>query len=100
MSPESRAPVTSPVNPKKTIRKTEAVPALSESQTTVDLTNRFKLSSTGTSAKGGYASIDGGTYYLGDEFEGMMIMEIRRDRVFLKEKNGWQQFKIVFRYKN
>ena len=96
---KSRVSAVSPARPKESSGKTEAVFPQSESQATVDLTDRFKLSSTGKTAKGRYASIEGVTYYLGDEFEGMILTNIQRDRVFLKEKNGWQRFKIVFRYK-
>ena len=97
---KSKNPAPPPVRQKEPVKKVEKILPPSESQTMVDLTNKFKLTSTGTSANGRYASIDGITYYLGDEFEGMILTNIQRDRVFLKEKKGWQQYKIVFRYKN
>ena len=96
---QNRNSDTPSIRRKDSAGKTEKVLPFPESRKTVDLTNKFKLTSTGTSATGRYASIDGATYYLGDEFEGMILTKIQRDRVFLKEKNGWQQFKIVFRYK-
>ena len=96
---QNRNPSTPSKRPKDSAGKTEKVLPFSESQKTVDLTNRFKLTSTGTNANGRYASIEGVTYYLGDEFVGMILIKIQSDRVFLKEKNGWQQFMIIFRYK-
>lgn len=63
----------------------------------IDLTWKFKLSGIGEDHRGRYANIDHKTYYKNNEFNGMKIFEIQKDRVELL--SGSQKFSISFRYK-
>jgi hypothetical protein len=63
----------------------------------VDLTWKFKLTSTGVDSKGRYAIIDRKVVYQGDGFNGMIVTEVTRDRVVLGSDE--QKVFIAFRSK-
>ncbi|MFC1825141.1 hypothetical protein ACFL9T_20705 [Thermodesulfobacteriota bacterium] len=76
-----------------------AAPPLSRNAKMIDLTNRYRLSSTGEIEDRKYATIERRDYQINDEFKGMIITDIGRDRVQLKAKENGQKFVIIFRYK-
>ena len=78
---------------------TESSPASPEVRKPVDLTERYKLSSTGKNDGGPYATIEGTAYNIGDRFGDLIITKIEKDRVYLKQKKNGQSYVIVFRYK-
>lgn len=64
----------------------------------IDLTHRCRLTSTGEANQKKYATIDKQDYHIGDEFKGLVITGIEKDRVHLSEKKGDRQYVIIFRY--
>jgi len=76
-----------------------AVPKLPRHRTEIDLTNSYRLTSTGEMNNRKYATIERNDYYIGDEFRGMIITDINKDRVRLKGKESGQPYVIIFRYK-
>ncbi|MEW6667843.1 MAG: hypothetical protein AB1512_21750 [Thermodesulfobacteriota bacterium] len=65
----------------------------------VDLTGRYRLSSTGEVNQKKYATLDRNDYSVGDEFMGMVLTAIERDRVHLKGKVDGQRYVIRFGYR-
>lgn len=65
----------------------------------IDLTNQYKLSSTGDTNGRKYATIEKNSYHIGDAFNGMIITGIKKDRVNLKGENDVRNYVIIFRYK-
>ena len=85
---------------KKTTRTLPSVSSLLPKQDTmIDLTGSYRLTSTGKANNRKYATIDRSDYYLGDEFKGMIITGIGKDRVHLKGKERGRRYVIIFRYK-
>ena len=74
-------------------------PQIPKSKTMIDLTNSYRLTSTGAMNNRKYATIERKDYYIGDEFMDMVITDIKRDRVHLKGKRNDQTYVIIFRYK-
>lgn len=64
-----------------------------------DLTGRYRLSSTGEMNQKKYATLDRNDYSIGDEFMGMVITDIQRDRVHLKGKADGRRYVIRFGYR-
>jgi len=77
----------------------KALPLLPKSKTVIDLTYSYRLTSTGEMNHRKYATIERNDYYIGDEFRGMIITDIHKDRVHLKGKERGQPYVIIFRYK-
>jgi len=69
-----------------------------EQDRVIDLTETYRLTSTGKAGNRRYATIDRRDYYVGDDFMGMKITDIQKDRVHLREKASGQQYVIVFPY--
>lgn len=65
----------------------------------MDLTSRYRLSSIGEVNQKKYATLDRKDYSVGDEFMGMVITAIERDRVHLKGKADGQRYVIRFGYR-
>jgi hypothetical protein len=65
----------------------------------IDLTDTYKLTSTGMVEDRAYATIDRQTYHTGDCLSGMVITAIKSDRVYLEERRDGRRFIIVFPYK-
>ncbi|MBW1799181.1 MAG: hypothetical protein JRJ85_00495 [Deltaproteobacteria bacterium] len=65
----------------------------------IDLTDRYRLTSTGAVDKRKYATIDRQDYFKGDIFKGMLIVDIKKDRVYLMGEKSKQRYVIVFRYR-
>jgi hypothetical protein len=78
---------------------TTSLPSHPKQTGVIDLTARYRLTSTGNANDRRVATIDGKDVYTGDEFAGMVITEIERDRVHLKRKGDGQRYLIIFRYK-
>lgn len=76
-----------------------AVPKLPKHKTAIDLTNNYRLTSTGAMNNRKYATIERHDYYIGDEFMDMVITDIKKDQVHLKGKENGQPYVIIFRYK-
>jgi hypothetical protein len=64
-----------------------------------DLTDRYRLTSTGKANNRKYATIDRRDYRIGEGFEGLVITDIEKDRVYLRKKQGTQRYVIIFRYR-
>lgn len=65
----------------------------------IDLTDRFKLTSTGRVNDRPCATIDRRDYYVGDAIMNMVVSEIEKDRVYLRDGESGQRYVIVFRYR-
>ena len=65
----------------------------------IDLTDRYRLTSTGVVDKRKYATIDRQDFFKGDIFKGMLIVDIEKDRVYLMGEKSRQRYVIVFRYR-
>ncbi|MBW1887935.1 MAG: hypothetical protein JRI52_06240 [Deltaproteobacteria bacterium] len=76
-----------------------AVSKLPKHKTVIDLTNSYRLTSTGAMNNRRYATIERHDYYIEDEFMDMVITDIKKDRVHLKGKGNGQPYVIIFRYK-
>jgi hypothetical protein len=63
------------------------------------LTGRYRLSSTGEVNQKKYATLDRKDYSVGEEFMGMVLTAIERDRVHLKGKTDGQRYVIRFGYR-
>lgn len=77
----------------------KALHKLPKHKTAIDLTNSYRLTSTGAMNNRKYATIERHDYYIGDEFMDMVIKDIKKDRVHLKGKENDQTYVIIFRYK-
>ena len=64
----------------------------------IDLTQRYRLTSTGEVNARKYATIERNDYFIGDAFMGMTVSDIHRDRVYLRGKDPSRQYVIIFRY--
>ena len=64
----------------------------------IDLSRKYKLTSTGEVNDRKYATIERDDYFIGDKFMGMVISDIRRDRVYLRKDGSSQRYVIIFRY--
>jgi len=76
-------------------------PKISEeplSDRAIDLTRKYRLSSTGEVHDRKYATIERNDYFIGDNFMGMVISDIQRDRVYLRKDGSSQRYVIIFRY--
>jgi hypothetical protein len=65
----------------------------------IDLTGRYRLSSTGEVNQRKYATLERNDYIVGDEFMGMILTAIEKDRVHLKGKADGQRYVIRFGYR-
>ena len=64
----------------------------------IDLSRKYKLTSTGEVNDRKYATIERDDYFIGDNFMGMVISDIQRDRVYLSKDGSSQKYVIIFRY--
>ena len=64
----------------------------------IDLSRKYKLTSTGEVNDRKYATIERDDYFIGDNFGGMVISDIQRDRVYLSKDGSSQRYVIIFRY--
>ena len=64
----------------------------------IDLSRKYKLTSTGEVNDRKYATIERDDYFIGDNFVGMVISDIQRDRVYLRKDGSSQRYVIIFRY--
>ena len=64
----------------------------------IDLTQKYKLTSTGHTNGRKHATIDKKTCRIGEKFMGMIITDIQKDSVHLKDKSTDERYVIVFRY--
>jgi hypothetical protein len=64
----------------------------------IDLTRMYRLTSTGEVDDRKYATIESKDYFVGDHFMGMVVSDIRRDRVYLSKEGSSQRYVIIFRY--
>ena len=85
---------------KENLRINSTPPQVSKLKKVIDLTNSYKLTSTGEINNRKYATIERNNYHIGDDFKGMTITDIDKDRVRLKGKQSEQSYVIIFRYKN
>ena len=65
----------------------------------IDLTNQYRLTSTGMTNSKKYVTIGGNDYYINEEFMEMTITDIGKDRVYLKGKGDGNRYVIIFRYR-
>jgi len=77
---------------------TQGVSEGSSTDRVIDLTQRYRLSSTGEVENRKYATIERNDYFIGDTFMGMTVSDIQRDRVYLRGKDPSRQYVIIFRY--
>lgn len=68
-------------------------------QKMIDLTGRYRLTSTGKVDGKKYATIEGNDYFIGDSFKNMVVKDIGKDRVFFAGKEGNKDYIIIFRYR-
>jgi len=87
------------INLEKSKSVPTALPKSLKHKTLIDLTNSYRLTSTGAMNNRKYATIERHDYYIGDEFLDMVITDIKKDRVHLKGKENGQPYVIIFRYK-
>ena len=64
----------------------------------IDLTQKYRLTSTGEVNARKYATIERNDYFIGDTFMGMTVSGIYKDRVYLRGRDPSQQYVIIFRY--
>jgi hypothetical protein len=102
--PSPKVEVPAPAKEKAPSQKVEipaptAPPPQARQERVIDLTDRHRLTSTGSVKERKYATIDRNDYFIGDEFKGMVVTAIEKDRVQLRGKGDGQRYVIIFRYR-